>query len=74
MHAVHTHTYRVGPVYVSRVDGLQRFSEGLVVLFVQNALRLVLFIQRLLNKSQLVAVAAASGGISTHQCRCYSHP
>lgn len=65
-----THTHRVSPVYVRRVDGLQRFDEGLGVLFVQSALRLFLFVQTLLNKSQLVAVAAASWGINTHQCRC----
>lgn len=53
--------------------GCRGFRRGLGVLFVQNALRLVFFSQTSLNKSQLVVVAAASGGINTHQCRCFEY-
>lgn len=53
MNACGAHTHRVGPVFVRRVDGLQRFLEGLGVLFVQNAVRLVLLIGEVVKQKSV---------------------
>lgn len=48
-----TRTHTVDSVYVSCVNGLQRVLEGLGVLFVQNALRLVLFIREVVKQKSV---------------------
>lgn len=76
----HAHIHRGGPVYVSRPDGLQRFSErlGRRAVCPETLWGLFSSSERLLNKSEFVTVAGGQqGGINTHQCRClsiYSHP
>lgn len=61
---MHTHTHRVGPVCVSRVDGLQRFIEGLGVLFVQNALRL--FIGEVVKQKSVCYSSGGPAGVLIH--------
>lgn len=91
MHVAHTHIHRVGPVCVCKQGGwvAEVFRGEPGVLFVQkkrkkNALRLVLFIRKVVKQKSVCYSSGwrggrgwGSGGINTHQCRClsiYGHP